>query len=158
MNSADSLDFEIHACQETQSWAPGSIRSRWVSELIELREALKEGILVEIKLAEQAAIIEGYRLAEDVARSLTDPRFVQERMEDYEVDLTNVDTSDNAAMVTAARSQRISFDNALNGNRDGYTVDHEVAVAYASCRSWDPEIQPSRWVEIDLLTNKPTWR
>lgn len=148
----EALAAEIHACRQTQSWAPRSTRSRWLADLIDIADAADGNDPAALRDATAAADAQAVYLATAVAQGLAgDVNSLA-----YRLDLDGpFDTA--ADVVAAARATGVTVDNALQGDRDGFVIDADTAVAYATCRQWqDPELVDARWVEVDLLTGEVT--
>lgn len=146
----EALAAEIHACRQTQSWAPRSTRSRWLSDLLDIADAVDEKDPVALREAIAAADAEAVYLATVVAQGLA----ADVSSLAWRLDLDDTFTT-TAHAVAAARREGLTVDNALQGDRDGFVIDADTAVAYATCRQWqDPELVDARWVEVDLLTGK----
>lgn len=156
----DDLRSEIHFARQAQSWQPGATRSRWVNDLENLLDAIEAGDSPEtIASLAAAAKARQVELATVVARRLADVDEVADRIIRH-VDLTDTQEADLAAitdvteLVAWMRANDITIDDAANGYRDGWTIDADQAVAYASCRSWEPGTP--EWVDVDLVTGEAT--
>lgn len=151
--NTETLNAEIHHCRETQSWAPESVRTGWVDELVAIRDAVTD---TERSEAITYANAEAIRLATIVARRLAPDHY---RLRDS---LANVLTHDDYRQVSDMNVTEIvawmrqfdefTIDDGEDGKRDGFIISRDRAVAYASVRSWQGPDGPSQWVEVDLLT------
>lgn len=157
----DDLRSEIRDCRQVQSWANGT-RSRWVGDLEDLLDAIESEESPET-ITNLAAAAKAHQvdLATKVARRLVHVDEIADHIRRHE-DLTDTQETELAAITDVAelvawmRTNDITIDNAVNGDRDGWTIDATQAVAYASCRSWVQD--DAEWVEVDLVTGEATAR
>ena len=148
----DDLLREINYCRQAQLWA-STTRTQWVWALEDIYRAATPA---ERSEAIATAKAEAVRLATIVARGLVgDAVYVLSRWinvdAEGEGDMVpdNIDTT--AGLVEWIRSHGATVDRASNGERDGYVVTAREAIAYAMCREWERDVDPT-WVEVDLLT------
>ena len=149
LSDLPTLNCEIAACKQAQSWSPNSIRTSWVGTLEAIRDATTDE---DLAAAIDAAATEARRLATICAHILGDPDEIRERL--Y-ADLTSEQDDEIRDMTVAQlvawmRENDVTIDDATNGNRDGYEITRNRARAYASCRSWRG-CEDYDFVEIDLL-------
>ena len=149
LSDLPTLNCEIAACKQTQSWSPNSIRTSWVGSLEAIRDATTDENLA---AAIDAAATEARRLATIIAQRLVDPDEIRERL--Y-ADLTSEQDDEIRDMTVAElvgwmRANGVTIRDDMNGNRDGYEISRSRARAYASCRSWRG-FEDYDFVEIDLL-------
>ena len=149
LSDLPTLNCEIAACKQAQSWSPNSIRTSWVGTLEAIRDATTDE---DLAAAIDAAATEARRLATICAHILGDPDEIRERL--Y-ADLTAEQDDEIRDMTVAElvgwmRENGVTIDDATNGERDGYEITGRRARAYASCRSWRG-CEDYDFVEIDLL-------
>ena len=149
LSDLPTLNCEIAACKQAQSWSPNSIRTSWVGSLEAIRDATTDENLA---AAITAAASEARRLATICAHILGDPDEIRERL--Y-ADLTAEQDDEICDMIVAElvgwmRENDVTIDDATAGERDGYEITTRGARAYASCRSWRGS-EDYDYVEIDLL-------
>lgn len=149
----DALRKEIEDSRQAQAWQPTAIRSRWVNDLENLAVAIANDGETPDTIADLAATAKARQveLATIVARNLaTNLDALTERASQATGE--TVDFPTIAELVAWMRANDITIDDAANGERDGWVVTADEAVAYATCRSWEPDTP--EWVEVDLLTGE----
>ena len=151
LSDLPTLNCEIAACKQTQSWAPSSVRSSWVGSLEAIRDAATDE---DLAAAITAAAAEARRLATIVARRLVSADEIRERLyndltSDQDDEIRDMTIDD---LVVWMRANGVTIDDATNGGRDGFAITRRRAVAYASCRTWRDD--DADCVEIDLLAGE----
>ena len=148
----DDLLREINYCRQAQSWNNGT-RTSWVWALEDIYRAATP---TERSEAIATARAEAVRLATIVARGLVGDAVYVLRWwanvdAEGEGDMVPDDIDTIAPLIDWMRARGITVDGASNGARDGYVVTAREAIAYATCREWERDVDPT-WVEVDLLT------
>lgn len=153
-----SLDAELHQSKNAQSWSPNSIRSSWVPELKDLREAIDSGDQAAISAAAEAVDARSEELAYQVIDRMGMDGLV-ESIHGHAGDFEVPEISTYAEALAAVRSvydqaaeaeTYVHFDDAQGAIPDGFTVRPGTRnadgswsggsiTAYASRRMWRDE-------------------
>jgi hypothetical protein len=114
-----SLDIEISRCRDIQAWTHGSTRSAWVSELVDIRDAINSKGNVPTRLIAKAD-----RMAHDLAMKVAD------------------------ALAEDAETIATLKPNHCGDARDGYVCRKDgVILAYATLRDWRSDRDSSSMAE-----------